>query len=367
MSNSNRVVILINDCRKLSIKVNAPDINVSDVEFRPVDDITISFGLNAVKNVGTKTVQKIIEARDKDGEFKDIFDVCSRVDLRSLNKKVLESLIKAGAMNSLSGTRAQMFACIDNALKYGHQKQNDALSDQVGLFDMSNSAESNVVVKLSPPEVEEWSGQESLDHEKEVLGLYLSGHPLLKYADDLEEFNNFDFSEKISLQSMDKIQIGGIIRDLRHHYDRKNNQMAFFNLDCLGGQAEILIFSETYERYKNLIEDNKIVFVLGKPTDRSDFADLKLIANQIIPLEKCRELLSKRVNIRLTPDSAEEIDLEKLHSMAKQYRGSCSLIFHISNGQLRQRILAQNIKVSSNKVFLKKLREEYGEKNIWIE
>ena len=143
--------------------------------------------------------------------------------------------------------------------------------------------------------------------------------------------------------------------------------MAFFNLDCLGGQAEILAFSDTYDRYKNLIEDNKIVFVHGKPTDRSDFADLKLIADQIVPLENCRELLSRRVNIRLTPQLAEEMDLEKLHSLAKQFRGSCSLIFHIANGQLRQRILAQNIKVSSNKLFLQKLREEYGEKNIWIE
>ncbi|MEE8340942.1 MAG: OB-fold nucleic acid binding domain-containing protein, partial [Candidatus Neomarinimicrobiota bacterium] len=201
----------------------------------------------------------------------------------------------------------------------------------------------------------------------EVLGLYLSGHPLLKYADDLEEFSNFDFSEKISLQSMDKIQIGGILTNLRLHYDRKNNQMAFFNIDCLGGQAEIITFSETYERYKNLIEDNKIVFVQGKPTDRSDFADLKLIADQIVPLDNCRELLSRRVNIRLTSESAEEIDLEKLHILAKQYRGSCSLIFHVSNGQLQQRILAQNIKVSSNKLFLQKLREEYGGKNIWVE
>ncbi len=200
-----------------------------------------------------------------------------------------------------------------------------------------------------------------------MLGLYISGHPLLKYADDLEEFSNFDFSEKNSLRSMEKIQIGGIIRDLRTHNDRKNNQMAFFNLDCLGGQAEILVFSDTYERYKNLIEDNKIVFVHGKPTDRSDFADLKLIADQIVPLENCRELLSRRVNIRLTPQLAEEMDLEKLHSLAKQFRGSCSLIFHIANGQLRQRILAQNIKVSSNKLFLQKLREEYGEKNIWVE
>jgi len=367
MSNSSRVVILINDCRKLGIKVNAPDVNISYVEFRPVDEKTISFGLNAVKNVGTKTVEKIIEAREKDGKFTDIFDVCSRVDLHSLNKKVLESLIKAGAMDSLNGTRTQKFASIDDALKYGHQRQYDALSDQVGLFDLSNTAESDVVIKPPLSETKEWEEQESLDFEKEVLGLYLSGHPLIKYADDLEEFSNFDFSEEFSLRSVDKVQIGGIIRDLRRIFDKKNNQMAFFNLDCLGGQAEILTFSDTYERYQNLIENNQIIFVHGKPTDRSDFADLKLIADKIVPLEQCRELLSRRVNILLSPDSAEEIDLEKLHSLAKLYRGSCSLVFHISNGQLRQRILAQNIKVSSNKVFLKKLRKDYGEKNIWIE
>lgn len=367
MSNGNRVVILINDCRKLNIKVNAPDINVSSVEFRPVDNKTISFGLNAVKNVGAKTVEKIIEARDKAGKFTDIFDVCSRVDLHSLNKKVLESLIKAGAMDSLNGTRAQMFASIDNAMKYGHQRQDAAASDQVGLFDMSKSAESDVVIKPPLPEAAEWSEQESLDHEKEVLGLYISGHPLLKYADDLEEFSNFDFSEKNLVRLMDKIKIGGIIRDLRLHYDRKNNQMAFFNLDCLGGQAEIVVFSDTYERYQELIKDNKNVFVKGKPTDRSDSADLKLIADQIVPLEKCRELLSRRVNIRLTPESAEEIDLDGLQSLAKQFRGSCSLIFHIANGQLRQRIRAQNIRVSTDKLFLQKLREEYGEKNIWVE
>ena len=367
MSNSKRIVFLINECRKLGIKVNAPDINISSVEFRPVNSKTITFGLNAVKNVGTKTVEKIIEAREKDNEFTDIFNVSSRVELHSLNKKVLESLIKAGAMDSLKGTRAQMFASVDNALKYGHQRQDDAMSNQVGLFASSGAADSEVVVKPPMSIAEEWDDRESLDLEMEVLGLYLSGHPLLKHADDLEEFSNFDFSENSSLRSMDKVQIGGIVRDFRHHYDRKNNQMAFFNLECLGGQAEIVTFSDTFERYKNLIENNKIVFIQGKPTDRSDFADLKLIADQIVPLESCRELLSRRVNIRLTPQLAEELDLENLHKLAKHFRGSCSLIFHIENGQLRQRILAQNIKVSSNKLFLQKLRKEYGEKNIWIE
>jgi len=367
MSNSNRVVILINECRKLGIEVSTPDINVSDVEFKPVDDNTISFGLNAVKNVGTKTVEKIIEERDKGGKFVDIFELCSRVDLHSLNKKVLESLIKSGAMDTLEGTRAQMFESIDSAIKYGQQRQNDKHSDQVGLFDVSESIKNQVVVKPPLPDVNDWSEQDSLDMEKNLLGLYLSGHPLLKYAADLEEFSNFDFSEKISLRSLEKIQIGGIVRDLRKHYDRKNNQMAFFNLDCLGGQAEILAFSDTFERYKSLIEDNKILFIQGKPTDRSDFDDLKLIADHIVPLEKCRDLLSRRVNIRFSPESAEQIDIESLYSLANNFKGNCSLVFHISNGQLRQRILAQNIKVSTDRTFLQKLRVRYGDKNIWIE
>ena len=367
MSVSKRVVILIHECRKLGIDVNTPDINVSNVEFSPVNEKTISFGLNAVKNVGTKTVEKIVEARDKEGTFKDIFDVCSRVDLHSLNRKALESLIKAGAMDSLSGTRAQMFAAVDNALKYGHQIQDDAASNQVGLFDMSQAAKNDVIIKPQIEETEEWSEQESLGLEKEVLGLCISGDQLLKYADDLEEFSNFDFSDKMPLGTMEKVQIGGIISDLRRLNDRKNNQMAFFNLECLGGQAEIVVFSDTYERFKNLIYEDKIVFVQGKQSNQSDFTDLKLIAEQIVPLENCRELIPRRVNIRLTPESAEKIDLEVLHNLAKEFRGSCSLIFHIVNGQLRQRILAQNIKVSSNKYFLQKLREEYGEKNIWVE
>jgi len=367
MSNSDRVVILINECRKLGIDVNAPDINVSDVEFNPINDKTITFGLNAVKNVGTKTAEKIIEERENDGKFTDIFELCSRVDLHSLNKKVLESLVKSGAMDSLDGTRAQMFASIDSAIKYGQQRQSDKHSDQVGLFEASEAIVNQVVVKPPLPDVDEWSEQESLDMEKELLGLYLSGHPLLKHADDLEEFSNFDFTEHVAIRSLEKIQIGGIIRDLRQHYDRKNNQMAFFNLDCLGGQAEILAFSDTYERYRNLIEDNKIVFIQGKPTDRSDFADLKLIADHIVPLENARELLSRRVNIRLTPESAEEINIEDLYKLANQFHGNCSLVFHISNGQLRQRILAQNIKVSTEKTFLQKLRQKYGDKNIWIE
>jgi len=367
MSNSNRVVILINDCRKLNIQVNAPDINISDAEFCPIDKNTISFGLNAVKNVGSKTVQKIVEERNESGEFKDIFNLCTRVDLRSLNKKVLESLIMAGAMDSLDSNRAKLFGAIEDALKFGNQMQSDASSNQVGLFSASDGTGNTTVIKPVLPEVAKWSEQETLDMEKEVLGTYISGHPLLKYADDLEEFSNYDFSEKVSIITNQKIQIGGIISNFKQHFYGNNNKMAFFNLDCLGGQAEVLAFSDIYERYEQLMEDNKIVFIQGKPTDNADFSEFKLIAERIIPIENCRETLCRKINIRLTSQNESEIDLDSLYNLTTEYRGNCSLIFHTEYGKHRQRILAHNVKVSAHKSFLQKLRNKCGTDNIWLE
>jgi len=367
MSSSDRVVILINDCRKLNIKVEPPDINVSDVEFSPIAEDTISFGLNAVKNVGAKTVQKIIEERNRRGKFKDIFDLCARVDLRSLNKKVLESLIMAGAMDSLESNRAKLFSAIDSALKYGNQIQAESSSNQVGLFTTTDGKENTTVVKPVLPEVTKWSEQKALDMEKEVLGTYISGHPLLKYADDLEEFSNYDFSEEMSINSNQKIQIGGIIVDLKHHFYGSGNKMAFFNLDCLGGQAEILVFSDVFNRFEHLLEDNKIVFIQGRPTDNADFSKFKLIVERVIPIENCRELLCRKVNIKLSAQIENQIDLDGLYNLATEYRGNCNLIFHTEYGNHRQRILAQNVKVSAHKSFLQKLRDKYGIDNIWLE
>jgi DNA polymerase-3 subunit alpha len=367
MSNIDRVVILINECRKMKIKVAPPDIRISKINFYPVDDNTISFGLNAIKNVGVKALVKIIKAREKDEPFKDIFDVCSRVDLRVLNKKVLESLVMSGAFDALKGSRAQNLMAVEKAIKYGQQRQNGENHDQFSLFHSRNAGESDMVKVPDLPVTAEWTAQEALKREKDVLGLYISGHPLLKYAEILEEYSNYDFSETVGMVTGGKIQIGGSISELRLHYDRKNNQMAFFNLECLGGQAEIVAFSDTYSRYRDIIEDDAIIFVKGKPTDESDFSDLKIIAEQVIPLDDREQYLSKRVNIRLTSEVVNDIDLDELYRVAKKYQGEYSMVFHLVNGPKKQRILAHNIKVSSHRDFLKKLKDVYGKQNIWVE
>ena len=311
MSNIDRVVILINECRKMKIDVNPPDVNVSSIDFRPVNNNTISFGLNAIKNVGTKALEQIIESRQDKKRYKSIFDFTANVALKTVNKKVLESLIMSGAMDSLEGNRAQKFNEIEVALKDGQSEQDAKSKNQVDLIGGGAGSTSNQSMIPALSEIEEWPESKMLENEKEVLGMYISGHPLLKYADDLEEHSNFDFTEKINPRNQDKVRIGGAIPDLKLHFDKKNNQMAFFKLDCLGGQAEILAFSSVFSKYKDLVKNDSVVFVKGKQTDETDFSDLKLIAEEIVTVEKAKEIYSKNINNKIDLNNAS-LDIVKI-------------------------------------------------------
>ena len=170
--------------------------------------------------------------------------------LNLFNKKVLESLILAGAFDSLHANRAQLFEVVDDAIKYAQQINKNTSKDQINLF----GKEENLVKEPDLPNIEEWNNQDKLSKEKEVLGLYISGNPLLKYADILEEISNYDFTDKTHLKEDTLIKIGGAISSFKLHYDKKNRPMAFFNLDCLGGQDEAIIFHEAFEKYTESLD-----------------------------------------------------------------------------------------------------------------
>ena len=368
MTTTDRVVILINECRKFGIEVNLPDINVSNVHFRPVGEKSISYGLNAIKNVGLKALEKIIEDRDENGPFDSIFDLCARVEQRTVNKKVLESLVLAGAMDNFEGARAQMYQAVDDAIRYGQQMQNGRDQNQVDMFGNADG-QSDLIRTPNLPDVAEWEEQDTLAKEKEVLGLYLTGHPLLEHAEDLEEFSNADFESEMTLSKNDVITVGGLITSITRRYDRRNNPMAFFSLDCLGGRAEIVAFSECYRKYEDLVEDGKVVFVKGKPSDNSDFSDFKMLADEIIPIDRVRDLLSTRLNIRFDSGFSNAESVEQVYSLAHRFPGKCGVIFHLPNGNGHKptRVLVHNIKVSTEREFLRQLRDIYGKDNIWIE
>ena len=368
MASIDRIVVLINECKKMGIEVKTPDINISFEDFRPIDDKTISYGLNAIKNVGSKALETIISERVDNGSYSSIFDLCSRVDQQKVNKRVLESLTASGSLDSLEGNRAQNYEAVDEAVQYGQKMQTEKDKNQVDLFGLNNQ-ESSLIKIPTLRELEDWSEKESLEKEMEVLGLYISGHPLLEHADDLEEFTTIAFDEGQTLSKNDNICVGGMVAKVVRRYDKRNREMAFFDMDCLGGRAEIVVFSDCYQSYGRLIDEGKVVFVKGKPSDGSDFTDLKILADEIISVENVRDSLSQSLNIKFTSGEIKPDDVDELMNIAKENPGDCKLMFHLPNsGSPRPlKVLAHNIKVSTASQFIKNLRNKYGKDSVWIE
>ena len=368
MASIDRIVVLINECKKMGIEVKTPDINISFEDFRPIDEKTISYGLNAIKNVGSKALETIISERVDNGSYSSIFDLCSRVDQQKVNKRVLESLTASGSLDSLEGNRAQNYEAVDEAVQYGQKMQTEKDKNQVDLFGL-NDQESSLIKIPTLRELEDWSEKESLEKEMEVLGLYISGHPLLEHADDLEEFTTIAFDEGQTLSKNDNICVGGMVAKVVRRYDKRNREMAFFDMDCLGGRAEIVVFSDCYQSYGRLIDEGKVVFVKGKPSDGSDFTDLKILADEIISVENVRDSLSQSLNIKFTSGEIKPDDVDELMNIAKENPGDCKLMFHLPNSESPRplKVLAHNIKVSTASQFIKNLRNKYGKDSVWIE
>ena len=368
MGTIDRVVILINECKKQGIEVTPPDINVSFEDFRPVNESTISYGLNAIKNVGAKALETIIEERGENGKYESIFDLCARVDQQKVNKRVLESLIMSGTMDSVEGNRAQKFSAVDGAIRYGQQMQSEKDRNQVDLF--GGGGQDDELIKTPDlQKMADWKEKESLEKEKEVLGLYVTGHPLLEHAEDLEEFTSITFGEEQEFSKKDTIVIGGMVTRIVKRFDRRNREMAFFDLDCLGGHAEVIAFSDCFKSYGNLIEEGNVVFVKGKPSENTDFSDIKIMGDEIITVDRVRDRLSQRLNIKFPQGETTPEDVDELMTIAKQYPGECRLVFHLpNNGSPRpMKVMAHNIKISTDKEFVRLLRTKYGKDNVWVE
>ena len=221
MDNTDKIVVLIDECRKLGIDVLPPDVNASNVSFI-VTPKGIRFGLSAIKNVGVGAVEEIVKARDEKGKFKDIFDFCVRVDLRLANKKTLEGLIQSGAFDSLQNNRAQLFS---NA--YGQDLQEQIEKGQSNLFDIGGAKVTNRPMMRNTPD---WSEAEKLSREKIVLGFYVSGHPLLKYRDEIDGLATAKLNEAQSVRPGSTIRVCGIISDLKKKIDKRGKTMAFVTI-----------------------------------------------------------------------------------------------------------------------------------------
>jgi len=365
MSKTERVVHLISEARKMKLQIQPPDVNTSYADFRATKKGDILYGLSAIKNVGFNASEIIVFSREERGKFKTVIDFCKKVDSTTANRKILESLILAGACDSLEGNRAQQFDMVEKALKFGQKVQDEKSSMQSSLFGTTGDVD---MAEPPLPEVEKWSKEQSLAKEKELIGFYLSGNPLEKYLDDLQEFNNvhttnFDF-DKLPKE----IRLGGIISEIKQLYDKKNNPWVILGLTDLHGKAEVFVFSESYEKLKQHIKEDNLVFVQGsQSTKNGDNNTIKIICETIFPLKEVRQKLSRNINLSIEHTQEDLSVIDNIKKTAEEYQGSCGLIVHLKDSKgYAQRIKAGKIRVTSSSELVRIFRGLLGDKNVWI-
>ncbi len=284
-SNSDKVALYIADCRRMGIEVLPPDINESETHFTVVGDDRIRFGLAAVKNVGLGAIESIIGAR-QNKPFVSLRDFTSRVDLRLCNRKALESLIKCGAFDSLGGHRAQYLAVLDDMLAQGQSVQRERENGQISMFSLMDSSVQEEMLNDNLAAIEPFTDKERLSLEKEMLGLYISGHPLEPCRPIFDNMNNLTRCVELSDAGDNRhVKAGGIIVAVRNFYTKKNQQMAFVKMEDLTGSVELVVFPDLFEKQSSLLKEDNLILVEGR-TDIKEEEDAKIIAETIKPLKQ---------------------------------------------------------------------------------
>ncbi|MFI5253023.1 MAG: DNA polymerase III subunit alpha [Bacteroidota bacterium] len=357
------VVQLIEECRKMDIAVLPPDINESNVQF--VATLSgIRFGLSAIKNVGVSAVENIIKTRDKEGIFKNIFDFCQRVDLRIVNKKTLEGLIQAGAFDSLSGHRAQLFETVEKAIHFGQVAQGYASLGQTNIFEIESTERRSNFPPL--PEVDAWTETEKLSRERNALGFFVSGHPLLKYEMEVNAFSTAALAEPDRIKVGSIVRICGIITQVKKKVDKKGNTMAFFTLQDFTGKGECIAFSDAYRKYQQLMTDESMVMVIGKCEPNGD--SLRVFANEIYPMEQVRKKFTRSIIVSVKLYEVTEQAVSELRRIAQRNRGTCNCYINVITGDSEKpsQLYSTTLGVDPNDQFIGEIEKVFGQHAIKI-
>jgi DNA polymerase-3 subunit alpha len=365
--NTDNVVKYINECREMEIPVEPPDINVSNAFFTPHEN-AIRFGLAAVKNVGRTAIESILEARNKLGRFSSIFEFCEKVDLRLLNKRVAESLIKSGAMDAF-GHRAQVMAVLDKAMERGQKSQRDLQSGQHGLFGVfqQDDAAANGAERL--PTVPEWDEHQRLANEKEVLGFFITGHPMEKYKDKLEDFRALSVQAIGAMKSgtgRDEVLAAGLISGLRVLKSKKGDMYAQAVLEDMTGTVEAVIFPEAYKRLQELLKQ-EIPMLVRCSVRVEDEANPKIAISQLTPLEEAQPKLPRAIRIRVPLDSATPATVDALHTICREKKGEAKVLFDMDrSGDFMVVMEVDGYNVCPDRGFMARVEELCGRGSVRV-
>ncbi|MGH7263249.1 MAG: OB-fold nucleic acid binding domain-containing protein, partial [Candidatus Rokuibacteriota bacterium] len=282
MANTDKVVVHIEECRAMGLEVLPPDVNVSGLRFSVAEE-TIRFGLGAIKNVGEKAIESIVGARAAGGAFGSLADFCRRVDMQLVNRRVVESLIKAGAFDSLGSARAQLLAGLDAAFDDGQRHQREREQGQASIFDLMGGGAPVAAVPPAEPPVPEWEPDQLLLYEKEVLGFYLSGHPLKRVWPEAQRRGAIGTADLASRDDGARVLVCGLVGAMREINTKNGDRMAFVTLEDMDGNVELTVFPETFRQGGGHLRSGVPLLVRAR-VEGAGGASRKLLAEDIRPL-----------------------------------------------------------------------------------
>lgn len=366
MDNTDKVVTLIDDCSEMKLNVTPPNINLCKHQFT-VDDGAIIYGLGAIKGVGEAAIDGVIEEREKNGEFKTLFDFCQRIDLRKVNRRTLEGLTMAGAMDVFKQTRSTIMATLPDALKIAEQKSRDA---QAGIQDMFGMVvEADAEGNLSGPEnysiQKDWSEELRLANEKTTLGLYLTGHPINRYLPELKQFVSGRLVELNPTKNQTVI-VAGLVVAMRVMTTKRGDKMAFLTLDDRSGRMEMAVFSEEFNANReNLAKDKLIVASVEVSLD--DYSGgFKMRAKEIYDISQAREHFASSLTVTVDTTHAANGFISELQRVLTPFKeGTCPVVVDYYKDDACAKIpLGKEWCVHPSDELLSRLRETMGEKQV---
>jgi len=347
----------------MKIPIYPPDVNKSEAAFT-VEGEGIRFGLGAVKNVGLQAIESIVEARTKYGPFKTLYDFVARVNSRTVNKKVIESLIQCGAMDSLEGTREQKMAALPYALNIaGNLTQ--VHTKQTSMFD-----EEIFGANLYPPlpAVPSRPLSETLKYERELLGIYISGHPLLKYENEVRFFSRPPVEYFSKCHHGDTVRICGRLYQIATRIDRNKRPYAFFRIEDFTSSVRAVAFSDVFEKYRNLIYEDHIAVVVGKIDKKEETENITLIVCDIFSLEEARKRFVQKLVVQVEEKTIQNGEIPAIKAIVEKYPGNVPLIFHVPtpNGK-SLRLASKTVKANPIPELISDLQNVLGKENVWME
>jgi DNA polymerase-3 subunit alpha len=324
MGNQDKTIKNIAECREMGIEILPPDVNESMSDFS-VAEGRIRFGLAAVKNVGLKAVEYIIEERKQNGPFRDLMDFCRRVSGTKVNKRVLEGLIECGAMDFTGIYRSKLFAVLDDVLKFSGLNHDP---NQLSMFALTGPGFGDTSGLFEFPDIDEWDERERLKREKEALGFYITGHPLLGFGREIERFSTCTVQDLTGRKDKEAVKVAGVVENLKIKRTKRGDRMATFTLEDMSGSVEVIIFPDLFSRFSPLLKGDEPLLVSG--IIEGGEISTKIIAQEVSTLEALRHKSIKAVKVKLDESDVSRNLLERLRDVVFKYPGECRLIFGVN-------------------------------------